>query len=253
MMIKMMKSTLLSTLMLTAAVGLTPHVKAAPAESHPFSISAPNFLIPLGGKIATLDIYTDGRPPETTGFNVLGNQRLLLLANTESSGSLTLNLHFSGFTPDIGTTVESVELRFSTFDLDIFPEQFAPGITLTESGSLTGINGVTLANPFSFASHLPRGTTVTDDKLITLEPFLINQSALPGVNFAEPFVLTFRFDATVTSRGSRNYNLFNAAEKLASDIQLTVVPSQVPEPSTLTMLGCGALGLGLMFWRRRKS
>ena len=70
---------------------------AATGESAPITVSAPDFIIPLGGKSGTLDIYFDGRPAETSGFNVLGHQRVLLRANSVSSGMVTLNLHLPGF------------------------------------------------------------------------------------------------------------------------------------------------------------
>ncbi len=252
--VKYMKRTFLLVLALPVFGGVSQNARAdGVVESHPFSISAPDFLIPMNGQVGILDIYTDGRPAETSGFNVLGHQKVFIPANGVSSGSLTLNLHFSGFTPEVpGTTVETVELQFTLRDLDTIPVQAVPGLMLQEKGSLTGINGVTLSNPFLFENFLPSGTTKTDGELITLEPFLLNQSALPGINFSEPFVLTFTFEATATSSGTRGYSLYNGPENLASGIRLSVVPGQVPEPSTVALLGMGALGLGVMFWRRRR-
>jgi len=227
---------------------------AATGESAPITVSAPDFIIPLGGKSGTLDIYFDGRPAETSGFNVLGHQRVLLRANSVSSGMVTLNLHLPGFLlEDLNSTVERANLQFTVKELDMLPHVFAPGVTLRETGALTAVNGVALVNPLDFASFLPSGTRKTDGQEITLNPMFLSQFLVPGVNFAEPFVLSFTFTATATSRGLRAYELYNGPESIASIVRLEVVPGQVPEPTTLVLAGLGAVMASWKFARRRKS
>ena len=149
--------------------------------------------------------------------------------------------------------IEKANLKFTIRDLDLFPNLIAPGVTLRETASLTAINGVTLVNPFNFADFLPSGTKVTQNKEISLNSIFISQATAAGVNFAEPFVLSFTFTATVTSgRNTRAFEIVNGPERIASNIRLEVVPSQVPEPTTLGLLGLGAAIAVLRMARRRK-
>ena len=225
----------------------------ATESSNPLSVSVPDFLIPLGGQSGSLDVYFDGRPAETSGFDVLGNQRVVIRPNSVSAGMVTLNLHLPGFLlNEPGSFIERANLKFTVRDLDLFPDQFAPGVILRETASLTAVNGVTLVNPINFANYLPTGTRETDDQEITLNSIFISQVTAPGVNFAEPFVLSFIFTAAVTSRGTRAFEINNAPESIATNIRLEVVPGQVPEPTTLALLG---LGVAMAVWRmarRRK-
>lgn len=231
---------------------------AAVEGSETVTLSAPDFLIPLGGQSSTLDVFYDGRPPEVSGYDVLGSQKVFVRANSQSAGMVTLNLHLPGFTSsDPESIISSASLQFKVRDLDFFPDQFAPGITLRETAAITAINGVQLVNPLNFFDYLPTGTRDTDGKEITLNPISLSQPGMPVVNFSEPFVLSFTFTAMVTSRGLRSYDLYNAAESIASDIQLTLSPAPppVPEPSTLVI---GTLGAFVVAWkvlrnRREKS
>ena len=224
-------------------------------STDPITVSAPDFLIPLGGQSGTLDVYFDGRPAETSGFDVLGNQKVLLRANSESSGMVTLNLHLPGFLlEEPGSTIDSASLKFTVRDLDLFPDQFASGVTLKETAALTAVNGIQLVNPIDFLNYLPAGTRDTDGKEIALNPILLSQMMLPSVNFADPFVLSFTFTATATSHGLRAFNLYNAPEGIASNIRLDVVPAPppVPEPSTVALAGlCAILAAWKMVGRRK--
>lgn len=224
-------------------------------QSQTVTIPAPDFLIPLGGQSGVLDVYYDGRPPETSGFNVLGNQRTFVRANTESAGMVTLNLHLPGFDSlDPDFIINTASLQFTVRDLDLIPVQFAPGVTLQETAALTAINGINLLQPIDFLDYLPRGTRKTDEVEITLNPIPLAQAGAPEIDYSEPFVLTFQFTATVTARGLRSYELFNAAESIASDIQLTLSPAPppVPEPSTLAIAGLMLLVAGWGFRRKGK-
>lgn len=226
----------------------------ATESTSPIMVSVPEFLIPLGGQSGSLDVYYDGRPAETSGFNVLGNQRVVIRPNSVSAGMVTLNLHLPGFLlEEPGSLIEKANLKFAVRDLDIFPHLIAPGVTMRETAELTAINGVTLVNPFNFADFLPAGTKVTQNREISLNSILISQAVAAGVNFAEPFVLSFTFTATVTSgRNTRAFEINNAPENIASNIRVEVVPAGVPEPTTLALLGLGAAMAVWRMARRRK-
>ena len=77
---------------------------------------------------------------------------------------------------------------------------------------------------------------------------------MPAMDYSEPFVLTFEFTATVTARGLRSFELHNAAESIASDIQLTLgpAPPPVPEPSVFALGGLAALMASWHLLRKRK-
>lgn len=231
----------------------------ATESTSPLMVSVPDFLIPLGGQSGSLDVYYDGRPAETSWFDVLGSQRVVIRPNSVSAGMVTLNLHLPGFLMnEPGSLIESASLKFTVRDLDFFPDLIAPGVTLRETASVTAVNGVALVNPLKFADYLPTGTRVTDNKEIALNSILISQINAPGVNFAEPFVLTFTFEATVTSGGNtRPFEINNAPESIAPNIRLEVGPGPpgpppVPEPPTLALLGLGAAMVAWRIARRQK-
>lgn len=247
-----MKSKLFMTVAAVMTVAGGFQSKAALAEQ--FAITVPNFNIPLDNRSATMDVYTDGRDPAVSGYNVLGNQRVFLPANGQSSGSLTLNLHLPGAElGDSGGIVQSARLQFSVRDMDFTPDQIYPGVFLTESASLTSINGVRLQQPVNFMDLVPSGAT-TDNALVTLNPLVVNASTVPWVDFSQPYVLSFTFSAQVTSRGIRAYTINNAPEGLANTVAVTYVPlDPVPEPSTFALLGMGSAFLLYHVLRRRNT
>lgn len=248
-----MKSKLYMAAMVMA-VTLAGGFRAQAEVSQQFALSVPDFLIPIDNKSATLDVYTDGRDPEVTGYNVLGNQRVFLPANGHSAGSLTLNLHLPG--ADLGETggiVQSARLQFSVQDLDLEPDQIYPGVFLTESAALTSINGVRLQQPVNFMDLVPRGSSM-DDALVTLNPLVINSSTVPWVDFSQPYVLSFTFTAEIISRGVRAYTINNAAEGIANNVTFNYTPlDPVPEPSTLALMGLGSAFLLFHVLRRRNA
>jgi PEP-CTERM motif len=237
-----------------AAMAIAGGFQAQADVSEQFSISVPNFLIPLDNKSATLDVYTDGRDPATSGYDVLGNQRVFVPANGRSAGSLTLNLHLPGADlGEAGGIVQSAMMQFSVRDLDFEPDQVYPGVFLTESASLTSINGVRLQQPVNFMDLVPRGAK-TDNALVALNPLILDAATVPWVDFSQPYVLSFTFTAEVTSRGVRAYNINNAAEGIANSVNIIFVPlDPIPEPTTLALMGIGSAFLLFHVLRRRRN
>ena len=232
--------------MLAVLLGTASQLGAAPGG---ILINAPDFIIPIGGESGTLDLYSDGRAPETSGFNALGHQRLTLQANSVSSGMLTLNLHFSGFDLDEQAfNVSGAALRLKVDDIDFLGERVGVGGMMRETAVLRAINGVPLTSPISFQDYLPGGTTRTGRRLLALDSVPLGGPELPA-SFAGPLVLSFTLTATLTT-GRRPMTVNNLPENIASDVSLTVVPATVPEPSTFALLGVGVLWLTFAMRRR---
>ncbi len=244
---KMKFGSLEKSLFLAVLLGSAFQLGAAPGA---VSVNAPDFIIPIGGESGTLDLFSDGRAPETTGFNSLGRQKLTLQANSVSSGMLTLNLHFSGFALDEQAfSVNDAALRLTLRDLDFMGDHVGAGAILRETAVLNSINGVPLPTPMHLDSYLPGGTLRTDNQALALSPLMLRGPALPA-SFAGPVVLSFTLTATLTT-GSRAVTVINSPENIASSINLGVAPQTIPEPSTLALLGVGALWLAVA-WRRRR-
>jgi hypothetical protein len=229
------------------ALGLTPRLGAAPGT---ITIATPDFIIPLGGEIGTLDLFSDGREPQTSGFNVLGRQRLTLQENSVSTGTLTLNLHFSEgqFEELPAGFLDGARLQIGVRNLDFLPRRIASGAIFHETAALSAINGVPLAAPMSLANYLPQGTTSTRNQSLTLDPLLLRGPDLPAT-FSGPLVLSFTLTATLATR-QRPLTVFNTPESIP-DVRLTFAPEVVPEPSTPALLGLGALWLLFALRRRR--
>jgi hypothetical protein len=245
-----MKFRLLQLLVLTVVTGMAPQVGAEPPA---LSLSVPEFLIPLDGQAGTLTLYADGRAPETSGFNALGHQRLTVGANRVSSGTLTLNLVFPGFSlEDAAAVIGGARFGLRMRDVDFMGDQVAPGVTLTETAALTAINGLPLGSRIDLASYVPFGTEATDNQMLTLDPVRVDGPVLPA-NFAAPFTLTFTLTATLVNRSRQAFTTINSPESITSDVNLSLVPANVPEPSTWALIGLGALlGLTQVVLRRRR-
>lgn len=234
-----------------AMMAATLQFNAQGADSEIFSVSVPNFLIPIDNKTSTLDAFGDGSDPQVTGYNVLGSQRVFLPANGSSAGKVTLNIHLPGFEAAAGGgVVESLRLQISVRDMDFTTDEVYPGVFLLESAALTSVNGVRLQQPVNFMDLVPRGT-VTDDQLVALNPLTIRSSSVPWVDFSQPQVLSFTFTAQINSRGVRAYTINNVPEGVAEKITYIYQLAPVPEPSTLALLALGSAFLSFHFIRRR--
>jgi hypothetical protein len=205
------------------------------------SIATPDFLIPLAGKTGSLTVYSDGSAPGTEGFNALGNQTFTLGAGSTSTGTLILNLWFSG-SPlgDPNYLVNDAHLQFTVDDFDFLTDQVTRYVTLKEYAVIKSINGDPLYSPINLANYLPAGTTDTDDELITLKPIDL-MPPLTAADFTNPFIISLKLTATAKNTGTSSVTLVNTPESLISNVSLNLTTTPVPEPSTLFLLGSASL------------
>ncbi|MGB2718057.1 MAG: PEP-CTERM sorting domain-containing protein [Vicinamibacterales bacterium] len=213
------------------------------------SVTTPDFLIPLAGQTGSLTVYSDGSSPTVTGFNSLGTQTFTLAAGATSTGTLTLNLWFSGFPlGDPNYEVTDAFLRFTLDDFDLITDQVTRYVTLKEYAVIKSINGDPLYSPINLANYLPAGTTSTDDKLITLNPIDL-MPPLTAADFTNPFIISLKLTAVAKNTGSTSVTLMNTPEAVVTSANLTVSVAPVPEPSTLLLLGSACLVSG---WKRSR-
>jgi hypothetical protein len=211
------------------------------------SIATPDFLIPLAGKTGTLTVYSDGSDSTVGGtFNALGTQTFSLAGGATSTGSLTLNLWFSG-SPlgDPSYLVNDAQLRFTVDDFDFITDQVTRTITLKEYAVIKAINGDPLYSPINLANYLPAGQS-TDDKEVVLNPIDL-MPPLTAADFIDPFIISLKLTAVAKNSGTSTVTLVNTPEALISNVSLTLSATPVPEPSTLLLLGSASF----VFLRRR--
>jgi hypothetical protein len=234
-------------LALSAGLANPAELTAGPITEY-FTIATPDFLIPLAGKTGTLTVYSDpDRDPYASGsFNALGTQTFSLAAGATSTGTLTLNLWFSG-SPlgDPNYVVDDAELRFTVHDFDFITDQVTRTVTLKEYAVIKSINDDPLYAPINLANYLPAGQT-TDDKEVTLNPIDLIPPLTAG-DFTNPFIISLKLTAVAKNTGTSSVTLVNTPEALISKVSLTVSANPVPEPSTLMLLASGAL----VFLRKR--
>jgi hypothetical protein len=215
-----------------------------------FSIETPDFLIPLASKTGTLTVYSDGSDPYATGFNSLGNQTFTLGAGATSTGTLILNLVFSG-SPlgDPSYVVNDASLQFTLDDFDFLTDQVTRYVTLKEYAVIKSINGDPLYSPINLADYMPAGTTDTDDEVITLNPIDL-MPPLTAADFTNPFIISLKLTAFAKNSGTSSVTLVNTPESLISNVNLKLTTTPVPEPSTLLLFGSASL-VFLRKWSRR--
>jgi hypothetical protein len=214
------------------------------------SVATPDFLIPLAGQTGSLTVYSDGSAPTVTGFNSLGNQTFQLGAYSTSTGTLTLNLLFSGFPlGDPSYLITDAALHLTVNDFDFLTDQITRNITLKEYAVIKSVNGDPLYSPINLANYLPAGTTTTDNVTINLNPIDL-MPPLTAADFTNPFIISLKLTAVAKNTGSTAVTLTNTPESLISNVKLSLNGTPVPEPSTLVLLGAAPLVLSRRRFRR---
>lgn len=204
------------------------------------SVESPDFLIPLAGQSGSLTVYSDGSDPSVTGFNSLGTQTFTLGGYSTSTGTLTLNLWFSGFPlGDPNFVVDDAQLQFTVDDFDLLTDNVTRYVTLKEYAIIKSINGDPLYSPINLANYLPAGET-TDDKVVTLNPIDL-MPPLTSADFTDPFIISLKLTAVAKNTGYQSVTLMNTPEAIISNVTLTVNGTPVPEPSTLLLFGSASL------------
>ena len=229
---------------------------AGSALASPYTVDTiPDFIIPVDDKHGTLSIDKDSNITQS-GFDVLGSQVFQMAAGSSSSpstssGTMTLNIEFPGFSVPSGSIISGASLMLTVFDFDFFNDIITSHVDLLE---------VALFNGENLVAYLPNEIDVwteTDEQEIMLDPIQLLAPTGPfeASELALPFTLSFLLEATLTNTGSKIW-LMNTPESVVASIGVTVVSESgigepVPEPSTLLLFGTALIGVAIQ--RRRVS
>ena len=214
------------------------------------SITAPDFIIPLDGKSATLDIYSNSSLSPIPGgdINVLGSQSFYAPSDPTggvvSTGELILNMYFSGH--PLNLIIGDATINFTITDFDLLPDQVTRKIILREMALLDGANGTPITPAINLQDYLPPSVTNTDDVTVQLNPIDLIPP-LSASDFTDPFILSLTLIGELTNTGPKKY-LRNTPETIMGNMHLKV--NTVLEPDTVALLGLGLLFLTVIARRR---